>query len=126
MDPIFIGILGIVVMILLLAIGVHVAISLAAVSLIGLVMITNLESTLSLITHSFYASTSNYSFVVLPLFIVMGNFAAASGVTEKAYEFANKWLAQLRGGLYLVTTGASALFAAASGSSIFLTCNRSS
>jgi len=117
MDPLLIGILGIIVMLLLLAIGVHVAISLASVSLIGLMVITNLDSTLSLITHSFYASTSNYSFVVLPLFIVMGNFAAASGVTENAYEFANKWLAQLRGGLYLVTTGASAIFAAASGSS---------
>lgn len=117
MDPIIVGILGVVVLLILLAIGVDVAVALAAVSLVGLAVITNLEATLSLITRSFYASTSNYSFVVLPLFIAMGNFASASGVTESAYDFANKWLAGFRGGLYLVTTGASALFAAASGSS---------
>ena len=111
-----IGIFGIVAFLILLAFGVHVAIALAAVSLVGLTLLTSLHGALSLMVHSFYSSTSNYSFVVLPLFIIMGDFAASSGVTEKAYDFASKWLSQLRGGLYLVTTAACALFAAVSGS----------
>lgn len=117
MEPQFIGILGVVGLLFLLAVGVDVAVALGAVSLVGLVILANLDAALSLISHSFYVVTSKYSFTVLPLFILMGNFASASGVTEKAYDFATKWLSQLRGGLYLVTTGASALFAAATGSS---------
>jgi C4-dicarboxylate transporter DctM subunit len=116
MEPLLVGVVATVVMTLLLAVGVHVAIALAAVTLVGLSLITSVHATLSMIVNSFYTSTSDYSFVVLPLFIIMGNFAASSGVTEKAYNFASKWLSQFRGGLYLVTITACALFAAVSGS----------
>ena len=102
MEPQFVGILGVVVLLVLLAAGVHVAISLGAVALFGLIAITNLNAALSLVSQTFYTTTSNYSFTVLPLFIIMGNFAAASGITEKAYDFATKWLSQLHGGLYKV------------------------
>ena len=117
MDPLTIGIISTIIMVLLLAAGVHVGIAMGAVSLIGMAAITNMEATINYFARSFYTSTSDYSFVVLPLFIIMGNFASGSGISEKAYDFASKWLSQLRGGLYLVTIAASAMFAATSGSS---------
>jgi tripartite ATP-independent transporter DctM subunit len=55
---------------------------------------------------------------VVPLFIVMGHFAFASGVTEDAYDAAHMVLGRLPGGLAMTTIGASAGFAACTGSSL--------
>lgn len=116
MEPILIGIIAIVALLALIFLGVHIAIALGVVAFVGLMLITNLNSALSLTARSFYTTTSTYAFTVLPLFIIMGHFAAISGITEKAYAFASKWLSNLPAGLYLVTTGSCALFAAATGS----------
>jgi tripartite ATP-independent transporter DctM subunit len=116
MDPLAMGIIAIIILLALLAVGVHVAIAIGIVAFVGLISIGDLERALSLTGHSFYTTTSNYAFTVLPLFILMGHFAASSGVVEKAYNFVSRWLSHLPAGLYLVTTGSCALFAAATGS----------
>lgn len=117
MEPIFIGILAFASLIILIFLGVHIAIAMGVIGLVGLIIATNLDSALTLTVHSFFATASTYSFTVLPLFIIMGHFAATSGITEKAYIFASRWLSGLRAGLYLVTTGSCAMFAACTGSS---------
>jgi len=116
MDPLVIGIIAIIVLLVLLAVGVHVAVAIGVVAFVGLILIGDLSRALSLTGHSFYTTISNYAFTVIPLFIVMGHFAASSGVVEKAYSFVSRWLSNLPAGLYLVTTGSCALFAAATGS----------
>lgn len=116
MDPIFIGIIAVVVLLALIFLGAHIAIALGVVGFVGLILIGNLNQALSLTAHSFFATVSHYTFTVLPLFIIMGHFAAASGVSERAYNFAAKWLSNLPAGLYLVTTGSCALFASVTGS----------
>lgn len=116
MGPIAIAIVGIVVLLSLLFSGVHVAIAMGVVGFVGLILVRDLGGALIVTAHSFFTTISSYAWTVLPLFIVMGHFAAASGVVAKAYDFASKWLSNLPAGMYLVTTASCALFAAATGS----------
>ena len=117
MESIVIGVIALFALLVLIVGGVDVAVAMAAVGFVGLSVITNLQATLSAIAHSFYATASGYMLTVLPLFIIMGYFAAPSGIVPKAYTFAYRWLSNVRGGLYLVTVASCALFAAATGSS---------
>ena len=99
MEPAVIGFIGIGVALVLIFLGVHIAIALGVVGFAGLVVLTNLDAALSINLHTFYISASTYSFVVLPLFIIMGHFAASAGITEKAFIFTTRWLSNLRAGL---------------------------
>lgn len=63
-----------------------------------------------------YQVTSNYGYAVLPLFVLMGTIAGASGMTEKLFFAAEAWLRRVRGGLYMAVVVGSALFAAINGS----------
>ena len=117
MEPLTLGILSIALLLALIFSGVHIAIAMGVVGFAGLVFIMNFSAALSVTAISFYVTGSAYSFIVLPLFIIMGEFAAASGIMVGAYRFAATWLSSLRGGLYLVTTFACALFAGCTGSS---------
>jgi tripartite ATP-independent transporter DctM subunit len=121
MEATTIAAIAAIVLLGLIFLGVHIAVALGAVSFVGLLLLTNLNVTLTIFAQSFYTIASTYGFTVLPLFIVMGHFASASGAAQGAYQFASKWLSQFRGGLYLVTTGSCAFFAAATGSGAAVT-----
>ena len=59
----------------------------------------------------------NYTFLVLPLFIMMGFFAYYAGITKDLYWTAQRWFGHLPGGLAIATIFGSAGFAAACGAS---------
>jgi tripartite ATP-independent transporter DctM subunit len=102
----------------LLALGVPVAVALGTVGFAGLWWTVDLNFALSMAQTVPFSVVSNYSWAVLPLFVLMGTIAAASGITEDLFRAANAWLARVRGGLYLAVISGSAVFAAASGSTV--------
>lgn len=116
MEPILIGIVAFIALIVLIFMGVHIAIAMGVVGLVGSIFIADFRSALIFVAHSFFSTSNTYSFTVLPLFIIMGYFGEASGITEKAYIFASRWLSNLPGGMYLITTASCALFGACTGS----------
>jgi tripartite ATP-independent transporter DctM subunit len=59
---------------------------------------------------------SKYGLTVIPLFIFMGQIAFYSGVNEKLYNAAYKWVGQIRGGIAMATIMACSAFAAICGS----------
>jgi tripartite ATP-independent transporter DctM subunit len=61
---------------------------------------------------------TNGDLAVLPLFLIMGSFATAAGLSSDIYELAHVILGHLRGGLALATVGGCAGFGALTGSSI--------
>lgn len=114
---VIVAVMAVVVLLLLLALGVHVAIALALVSIVGLILISGFGVTAAMMANVLYAIAHTYSFVLIPLFILMGGFAAASGIVEKGIDFAHKWLGGLPGGLASTVTLSCGIFAAACGSS---------
>ncbi len=118
MDPQTIGIVGIAGLFLLLIIGMPIGFSLAFVGFWGISSLTDISVALPTLVRSFHGTFTTYSFTVIPLFVIMGELASVSGLSQGIYAVADKWLRRLPGGLGIATIGACAGFAAICGSSV--------
>lgn len=119
MDPFTIGIVSIALLLCLVLLGLHTGIALAAVGLGGVFIISGrLDLTASLLTTTAFSSVNDYIFAVVPLFVVMGLFATASGATRDLFVAADMLIHRVRGGLGISTVVANAVFAATTGVSI--------
>ena len=65
-----------------------------------------------------YARFSNYDLSVIPLFILMGQFATQGGLSRSLFKFASSLMGHLRGGVAMAAIVACALFGAVCGSSV--------
>ncbi|ASK34209.1 TRAP transporter large permease [Alloalcanivorax mobilis] len=118
MSPEIIGLAGIALLLVLLAVRVPIAYALAAVSLIGIAMLRDIHVALSQLGTVPYEFAANWSLSAIPMFVLMGAIAHHSGMTAGLFNAARLWLGRLPGGLAVSTSVASAGFAAASGSSV--------
>lgn len=118
MDPQTIGLIGIAVLFLLLLIGMPIGFALAFVGFWGISFVTDISVALPTLLRSFLDTFTTYSFTVIPLFVIMGELATASGLSQGIYAVADKWLRRLPGGLAIATIGACSGFAAICGSSV--------
>ena len=109
--------LGFVLLIVLIGLGLHVAFVMFFLSLIGAVAYIGLPVALEYGTQ-YWSANNNFVLVSVPLFILMGELLVRGGFTDKMYRSLSDWLAPLPGGLLHSNIGASALFAAVSGSSV--------
>jgi len=105
-------------MIIMVLVGVPIFISLLATAFVGLWLISGLTSALTYFTSAPYYLTSQYTFAILPLFLLMGVLAGDSGIAQGSYKAAVKWLGRIRGGLLMATIGGAAAFSAASSSNV--------
>jgi tripartite ATP-independent transporter DctM subunit len=113
-----IGIIGIVVMLLLLALRMPIGIAMLLVGIGGFAWLNGVPAALSALGNAPYSYSTVYDLAVIPLFVLMGNCAAVSGMSRDLYAAAYAWLGHLRGGLASATIAACAGFAAVSGSSV--------
>jgi tripartite ATP-independent transporter DctM subunit len=65
-----------------------------------------------------YARLSNYDLVVIPMFLLMGQFATHGGLSAKLFGFVSAFIGHLRGGVAMAAIGACAGFGAICGSSL--------
>lgn len=65
-----------------------------------------------------WSTSTDFLLVAIPLFIMLGEILLRSGIAERMYGALSKWLSWLPGGLMHSNIGASAFFAATSGSSV--------
>lgn len=121
LSPELIGILGFLAMFVLLAIGIHIGVSLGMVGLIGCGIMLGFSRSISLLVTTPYYVVADYNFIVLPMFILMGEMAFQGGIGILLYRAASKWLGRLHGGLAMATTAASAALGAITGSSLAAT-----
>lgn len=116
-SPLIIAITGIALLLVLIALGMHIAGALGLVGILGMIALHGFHFTIGVGSMVPYDVVSNYAYLVIPLFILMGNFALYAGVTSAAYEVGYKWFGRLPGGLAGATVFACAAFAAVCGSS---------
>ena len=107
----------VVVMLGLIAIGAPIFLALGAAGLTGLYM-TRGSMAFFFGPTSLFGQLNSFELLALPLFVLMGNFLAATPVGANLFKAAVIWLQWLRGGLAIATVGASAVFGAVSGVSI--------
>ena len=105
-------------MALLLAIGTPVGIALIAVSLVGMYVFGGWSFAWVTLQTLPFAQTSSYTFVVIPMFLLMGTVAARIGIINALYLATYRWFARIRGSVFLATIATSTGFAALSGSTV--------
>lgn len=117
-DALYSGVFAIGGLLVLSGLGVPIAFAIAIVGATGMYLATG--SVYMLITFQTlpYSVASEYAFAVIPMFVLMGAIASASGIISELYAAVNRWMEGIRGGLFMATTVASAGFAAISGSTV--------
>jgi C4-dicarboxylate transporter DctM subunit len=116
MDPVVVGALSSVVVCVMILLGMHVGVSLALTSVIGVYLISGrLNVGLRMLESTAYNALNDYIFAVIPLFILMGAFATASGVMRDLFNSMEALLRRVRGGLGIATVAGNAVFSAITG-----------
>jgi len=113
-----IGIAGIAVLLVLLLFRIPVAFAMFLVGFLGLWIIDGWNVAAGLLASETFTLASKPELVVIPLFILMGNIATATGMSRQLYDAAYSMIGHVRGGLASATIIGCGGFAALSGSSV--------
>ncbi len=114
-------IIGLVLVMVMIALGLPIAFSMAAIGFIGLTFIIGTDASLAMIGQVFFDNGMNYTLSILPLFLLMGNFVVKAGLADELYSAANAWLRHKKGGLAMATIIACGGFSSVCGSSLATT-----
>jgi len=116
MDPLIVAVIGLVLMSTLMIFGMPIAFAMFAAGVLGSAYLLSVPAATHLLATNVWDQFSSYGLSVIPLFVLMGQFAYRSGTTERLYDAAYKWFGRLPGGLASTTIAASAGFSAICGS----------
>ncbi len=118
MDPITIGIIAIILLVVLMGIGIPIGFVMMILGFAGVAILVNPSAALMKMAVIPFSFVSNYDFAVIPMFMLMANIILVSGLGTDLYRIASKWMGRRNGGLAVATTVACAGFAAISGSGL--------
>ena len=116
LDPLIVGYAGVILLFLFLGLGVPVAVAMGVVGICGMYFGIGELFVIGQLRTLPFATVNSYGLAVVPLFVLMGVLAEASGITTEVFRTADLWLRRLKGGLYQAVIVGSAAFAAISGS----------
>lgn len=91
-----------------------------AMGLTAIIFFTSLESStlLTMLPQRMYASTTGFTLLAIPFFILAGNLMNSGGVTSRIFKFAKTMVGHIAGGLGQVCVLANVIFSGMSGSAI--------
>ena len=115
------GVLCIVLLLILMATGLQIGLSFLLSGVIISTLLLGFNSSISLLGQVAYFSIATPTWACIPLFILMGSFAAIGGFARRAYNGVNALSRDVPGSLGIATCFSCALFGAVSGSSIATT-----
>lgn len=118
MSGVAIGAMGLGLLFAFVMLGMPIAMSLGVVGFLGIFYLVGPVAGLEILGSVPFHRVANWTLICLPLFVLMGNFAAQTGISQSAFDTSRKWLGHFPGGLGLATVFACGLFAAVSGSSV--------
>jgi C4-dicarboxylate transporter, DctM subunit len=113
-----VAIVGFVALFVLMLLRVPVGMAMGLVGVSGFAYLVNGEAALKIIGHTSMRTVTDYTFGVIPMFLLMGAFVSNSGMSRELFRAANAFVGHFRGGLGIATIAACAGFAAISGSSV--------
>ena len=113
-----VGLGGLAFLVLLIAIRVPIAYAMILVGGIGVSMLNGTAIFMSQLKDLAYIQFSIYDLSVIPMFVLMGNIASRSGLSQELFRAANAWIGWARGGVAMSAILACAGFGAVCGSSL--------
>ncbi|MFM7761105.1 MAG: TRAP transporter large permease [Burkholderiaceae bacterium] len=120
MSGMTIGLIMFAVLLVLLALRVHIGIAMFIIGGAGFLVMNDYQSLplLATLKNVAYARFSNYDLAVIPLFMLMGQFATHGGLSRALFNCVNSFVGHWRGGVAMASVGACAAFGAICGSSL--------
>ncbi len=117
MEAALVGVIGIIILLAaMFVLGMPVGFAMGIVGFWGFSYIVSFQAGMGMVASNLWSTFSQYGMTAIPLFIFMGQIAFYSGVNEKLYTAAYKWVGHIRGGIAMATVLACAAFAAICGS----------
>src|SRR5947209_11274712 len=113
-----VALLGFATLFVLMLLRVPVGMAMGLVGVAGFGYLTGGGPALKLVGQTSMRTVTDYTFGVIPMFLLMGAFVTTSGMSRELFRAANTFVGHLRGGLGIATVAACAGFAAISGSSV--------
>lgn len=119
MDTVTLGFIFIVLLlVLILVIRMPAGIAMAFTGAVGTFCIAGPDPTFNAISQIPYTAASNNVFSVIPMFVLMGWFAAESEISSDLFLIINRWIGWMRGGLAMAVSLMGGAFGAVCGDSI--------
>jgi C4-dicarboxylate transporter, DctM subunit len=118
MTPITLTLLIFGVMLVLMALRTPIAVAMFVAGCTGYVLQAGWMPLASFLNTQAFARFASYDLSVIPLFILMGNFATQGGISRALFQFAAAVMARFKGGLAMASVMACAAFGAICGSSV--------
>src|ERR1700710_2031925 len=113
-----VAVLGFVALFALMLLRVPVGMAMGLVGVTGLGYLVGFSPALKLVGQTSMRTVTDYTFGVIPMFLLMGTFVSNSGMSRELFRAANGFVGHLRGGLGIATVAACGGFAAICGSSV--------
>ena len=110
------AIIGLLLFLLLCRLPI--AFALGGAGIAGLLWARPVRAVEFLLSTFAYSATANFAYVVLPLFLFMGQMAFSAGLSRQAFDTGQKWLGRIPGGLAAATVFGCAAFSTICGSSV--------
>jgi len=120
MSGMSIGLVMFAVLLALLVLRVHIGIAMFIIGSAGFLVMNDYQTLplLATLKNIAYARFSNYDLAVIPLFMLMGQFATHGGLSRALFNCVNSFVGHWRGGVAMASVGACAAFGAICGSSL--------
>src|SRR5207237_5734949 len=113
-----VAILGFIALFALMLLRVPVGMAMVLVGVCGFSYLVSGSAALKMVGQTSMRTVTDYTFGVIPMFLLMGTFVSNSGMSRELFRAANGFVGHLRGGLGIATVGACGGFAAICGSSV--------
>jgi C4-dicarboxylate transporter, DctM subunit len=117
-DPTLVGLLMFAGMLLLMALRVPIAAAMFVPGALGYIALSGEVRFLNQIKGSTMARLTVYDLSVIPLFLLMGQFATQGGLSGRLFRAAAAWVGHVRGGLAMSSILSAGAFGAVCGSSV--------
>jgi tripartite ATP-independent transporter DctM subunit len=111
-------IIGFVSLFVLMLFRVPVGMAMGLVGITGFGYLTGFAPAMKLVGQTTMRTVTDYTFGVIPMFLLMGAFVSVSGISRELFRAANTFVGHWKGGLGIATIAACGGFAAISGSSV--------
>src|ERR1700710_2522500 len=113
-----VAVLGFIALFVLMLLRVPVGMAMGLVGVSGFGYLVGFSPALKLVGQTSMRTVTDYTFGVIPMFLLMGTLVSNSGMSRELFRAANGFVGHLRGGLGIATVAACAGFAAICGSSV--------
>lgn len=118
MDASTVAVLGFITLFTLMLLRVPVGMAMGLVGVSGFAYLVGSGPAFKIVGHTSMRTVTDYTFGVIPMFLLMGAFVTNSGMSQELFRAANAFLGHRKGGLGIATIAACGGFAAISGSSV--------